>query len=174
VVLFLNDPSLTFVPFFDYKAYLAGKSIASVEVLAKSFFVEQVCPRISEQARMAIKEHRAHGHRIVLLTGSPDFIVEPLATYLKIDEVLAGRLERIGTLFSGCMVAPYPYRQGKRLAAEQFVAEQGLDLDVSYMYGDSPGDLPMLEAVGHPRVVNPIRGMRRIARKRGWPILRWD
>ena len=174
MVLFRNVPPLTFDPLRGYKAYLAGKSIASVEVLAKSFFVEQVCPRISEQARMAIKEHRAHGHRIVLLTGSPDFIVEPLATYLKIDEVLAGRLERIGTLFSGCMVAPYPYRQGKRLAAEQFVAEQGLDLDVSYMYGDSPGDLPMLEAVGHPRVVNPIRGMRRIARKRGWPILRWD
>jgi len=42
------------------------------------------------------------------------------------------------------------------------------------MYGDSPGDLPILEAVGHPRVVNPIRGMRRIARRHGWSILRWD
>jgi phosphoserine phosphatase len=41
------------------------------------------------------------------------------------------------------------------------------------MYGDSPGDLPVLETVGHPRVVNPIRGMVRIARRRGWPILQW-
>jgi HAD superfamily hydrolase (TIGR01490 family) len=173
-VLFRNVPPLTFDPLRRHKAYLAGKPIASVETLAKSFFWEHVCPRISEQARLAIKEHRAHGHRVVLLTGSPDFIVEPLATYLKIDEVLAGRLERIGTIFSGRMVEPFPYRQGKRLAAERFAADQSFDLSVSYMYGDSPGDLLMLEAVGHPRVVNPIRGMRRIAQKRGWPILRWD
>ncbi|TLY37121.1 MAG: HAD-IB family hydrolase, partial [Nitrospirae bacterium] len=47
-------------------------------------------------------------------------------------------------------------------------------LGASFMYGDSPGDLPALEAVGHPRVVNPIRGMTRIARRRGWPILYWS
>jgi hypothetical protein len=29
----------------------------------------------------------------------------------------------------------------------------------------------MLEAVGHPRVVNPDRALRRIARDRHWPVL---
>src|SRR2546422_152267 len=66
------------------------------------------------------------------------------------------------------------YREGKRLAAVGLAAEQGLDLGASFMYGDSPGDLPALEAVGQPRVVNPIRGMIRIARRRGWPILNWS
>jgi len=173
-ILFQNVPPFTFDPLRRFKAYLAEKPVAPIEASAQGFFWDHVCPRISEQARLAIEEHRAHGHRVVLLTGSPDFIVEPLATYLKIDEVLAGRLERLGTLFSGRMVEPYPYRQGKRLAAERFAAEQRVDLGASYMYGDSPGDLPILEAVGHPRIVNPIRGMHRIARKRGWPILRWD
>jgi hypothetical protein len=32
-------------------------------------------------------------------------------------------------------------------------------------------DLPMLEAVGHPHVVNPDRELRRVARERGWPVL---
>jgi phosphoserine phosphatase len=32
-------------------------------------------------------------------------------------------------------------------------------------------DLPMLELVGHPRVVNPDRALRRIAAQRGWPVL---
>jgi len=173
-VLLRNIPPLSFDPLRRYKAYLAEKPAAAVEASAQSFFWEHVCPRISEQARRAIEEHRAQGHRLILLTGSPDFIVEPLATYLKIDQVEAGRLEKSGGLFTGRMVAPYPYRHGKRLVAERLAAEQGLDLTASYMYGDSPGDLPILEAVGHPRVVNPIRGMRRIARRRGWPILRWD
>jgi phosphoserine phosphatase len=100
-------------------------------------------------------------------------MVEPLATYLKIEEVVAGRLERAGDTFTGRMLEPYPYREGKRLAAERLAAARGLDLGASFMYGDSPGDLLILEAVGHPRIVNPIRGMRRIAKKRGWPILDW-
>jgi HAD superfamily hydrolase (TIGR01490 family) len=173
-VLLRNIPPLSFDPLRKFKAYLAAKPIAAMEASAQNFFWEQVCPRISEQARLAIEEHRAQGHRLILLTGSPEFIVAPLATYLKIDQVIAGRLEKAGDTFTGRMIEPYPYRDGKRLAAERLAAEQGLDLGASYMYGDSPGDLPILEAVGHPRVVNPIRGMRRIARQRGWPILRWD
>ena len=90
------------------------------------------------------------------------------------DHVIAGRLERSDSVFTGRMTEPYPYREGKRLAAVGLAAEQGLDLGASFMYGDSPGDLPALEAVGQPRVVNPIRGMIRIARRRGWPILNWS
>jgi len=101
-------------------------------------------------------------------------MVEPLATYLKLDEIVAGRPERADATFTGRMLEPYPYRHGKLQAAERLAAEQDLDLGASYMYGDSPGDLPMLEAVGHPFVVNPIRGLHRIARQRGWPILRWE
>ncbi len=173
-VLFRNIPPFSFDPLRRCKAYLADKPIAAVEAPAQSFFWEHVCPRISAQARSAIEEHRAQGHRLVLITGSPDFIVEPLATYLKIEQVVSGRLEKSGDTFTGRMVEPYPYRHGKRLAAERLAAERNLDLAASYMYGDSPGDLPILQAVGHPRVVNPIRGMRRIARRHGWPILRWD
>ncbi len=174
VVLIREIPPFSFDPLRRYKVYLAGKSIETIEALVKTFFWEAVCPRISEHARRVLEEHRAQGHRIVLLTGSPEFLVVPLATYLKMDEVVAGQLERCGMTFSGRMLEPYPYRLGKRLAIERLAAERGVDLATSYMYGDSPGDLPALEAVGHPRVVNPIRGMGRIARKRGWPILRWS
>lgn len=173
VALLREIPPFSFDPLRRYKAYLAGKSDAATVAPAKSFFWESVCSRISEQARQAIEEHRAKGHRLVLITGSPEFLVEPVATYLKMDEVIAGRLERSGAIFTGRMLEPYPYRHGKRTAIERLAKEQDLDLAASYMYGDSPGDLPAFEAVGHPRIVNPIRGMGRIACRRGWPILYW-
>jgi len=31
----------------------------------------------------------------------------------------------------------------------------------------------LLEMVGHPLVVNPIRGMDRIAQRNGWPTTTW-
>jgi len=171
--LLRNIPPWSFDPLRRFKAYLAGKSVAAVEASTRNFFLEQVCSRISAQARSAIEAHRTSGHRVILLTGSPELIVEPLAIYLKIEQVVAGRLETRDGTFTGRMIEPYPYGQGKRLTAERLAAEQDLNLAASFMYGDSPGDLPILEAVGHPHVVNPIRGMRRIARQRGWPILRW-
>src|SRR5438445_13577918 len=88
------------------------------------------------------------GHRLVLLTGCPDFLVDPLATYLKMDHVIAGRLERADTVFTGGMVDPYPYREGKRLAAVRPAADQGIDPAASFMYGDSPSALTALDARG--------------------------
>jgi HAD superfamily hydrolase (TIGR01490 family) len=166
-------PPFSLDPLRRHKPYLTGKSVASVESQAQAFFWKSVCPRISQHARRVIEEHQAQNHRIVLLTGSPEFLVGPLATFLKIEQVAAGRLDRNGLLYTGGMIDPYPYRHGKRIVAEQLATEQGFNLRDCYMYGDSPGDLPVLEAVGHPRVVNPIRGMARVARRRGWPVLHW-
>lgn len=174
VALLRSVPPWSFDPLRRFKAYLAEKSVTAVEASTKNFFWEQVCPRISEPARRAVDAHRAQGHRVILLTGAPELIVAPVAAFLKVEQVVAGRLERRGDRFTGRMLEPYPYGQGKRLEAERLAAEQNLDLAASFMYGDSPGDLPILEAVGHPHVVNPIRGMRRIADQRGWPVLRWQ
>jgi hypothetical protein len=35
-------------------------------------------------------------------------------------------------------------------------------------------DLPMLEVVGHPTVVNPDKGLRNLALERGWPVLEFS
>ena len=52
-------------------------------------------------------------------------------------------------------------------------AERGLDLTESWAYSDSITDLPMLEAVGHPVVVNPDRSLLRVAKSRDWEVRRF-
>ena len=47
----------------------------------------------------------------------------------------------------------------------------GLDLDNSYAYGNHQSDLPLLEIVGHPHVVEPTLILKKIAHQRSWPIL---
>ncbi len=53
----------------------------------------------------------------------------------------------------------------------QLAAREGYALEHCYAYSDSVTDLPMLEAVGHPTVVNPDRALRKEAAARGWPVL---
>jgi putative phosphoserine phosphatase/1-acylglycerol-3-phosphate O-acyltransferase len=74
--------------------------------------------------------------------------------------------------FTGEAERPVCYGAGKIYWAERFAAAEGIDLDRSYFYTDSITDLPVLERVGEPRVVNPDLRLRRVAARRGWPLLR--
>src|SRR5215475_6350161 len=74
--------------------------------------------------------------------------------------------------FTGEVIEPVCYGRGKVYWAERFAAEHGVELPRSYFYTDSITDLPVLDRVGHPRVVNPDPRLRRLAQRRGWQVLR--
>lgn len=166
-------PALSVHPLRERKLYLAGKPAQVIEPLGEEFCREQLCPRVSPAAMQKIDEHRQAGHTIVLLTGSLDFLIDPISTALQADRCFAGRLEQMNGVYTGNLVPPLPYGEGKRQLMNRLAQDLTLDLSLCYAYGDSPGDLEILGAVGHPTVVNPIRGMGRIARQKNWPVVRW-
>jgi HAD superfamily hydrolase (TIGR01490 family) len=129
--------------------------------------------RVSGKGRERLEAHRQSGHQLILISGAPDFLVAPLAAALNVATLFAARLERCGGLYTGSVVPPLPYGSGKRQLIVSHAQEKGLELRSSFAYGDSPGDTEILDLVGYPVVVNPIRGMRRVARERGWPVVKW-
>jgi HAD superfamily hydrolase (TIGR01490 family) len=171
--LMRHMPSLSLHPLRERKVYLTGKSAEVIEGLGAEFCHKQLCPRISRAALRKLDEHRDAGHTVILLTGSLDFLIGPIAGVLQVDQYFAGRLEQINGLYTGHVMPPLPYGYGKRQLIEQVVKELTLDLAACYAYGDSPGDLDVFHAVGNPTVVNPIRGMARIARRQNWPVVEW-
>jgi len=66
------------------------------------------------------------------------------------------------------------HAENKASCIRELAAKRGFDLAECTAYSDSHTDLPFLDAVGHPVVVNPDRELRRIAGERGWPILEFD
>jgi phosphoserine phosphatase len=90
-----------------------------------------------------------------------------------VPTVFAAKLEQRDSAYTGALIPPLPYGRGKRELILAHAQGMGLDLAGSYAYGDSPGDHDILELVGYPLVVNPIRGMARTARRRGWPVTTW-
>lgn len=168
-----QGPAVSLQPLRERKLYLAGKPAQVIEPLGEEFCRERLCPAVSPAAMRKIEDHRQAGHAIVLLTGSLDFLVDPIAGALQIDRWYAASLEKVNGLYTGHIVPPLPYGGGKRLLIERLAQDLALDLSACYAYGDSPGDLDVLRTVGQPTVVNPIRGMARIARSEGWPIVKW-
>ena len=77
-------------------------------------------------------------------------------------------------IYTGELAQPFCYGEGKAIAMRRIADEKGYDLTRSYAYTDSAGDLPMLDAVGHPVAVNPDSALESIAFHRGWPIVEFS
>jgi putative phosphoserine phosphatase/1-acylglycerol-3-phosphate O-acyltransferase len=108
----------------------------------------------------------------VILTGATRYLAEPVAADLGIEHVLVTQLVVRDGRFTGEVIRPVCYGAGKTYWAERFAAGREIDLGRSYFYTDSITDLPVLERVGEPRIVNPDPRLGRVAARRGWPVLR--
>jgi len=133
------------------------------EEVVRALLVPEVC--------RLVEEHRSTGHEVALLSSTTNYLAEPLARDLGVEHTLVTRLEVVDGHFTGKAVGPICYGRGKVYWARAFAEEHGIDLAASYFYTDSVTDLPVLEIVGHPRIVNPDRLLRREARRRGWQIV---
>jgi HAD superfamily hydrolase (TIGR01490 family) len=147
-----------------------GWSRDHVSSLVRETLEEVIEPIIYDEALDLIREHQAAGRKVFIVSASPEEIVRPLAQYLAVDDVIATRprVDQHGR-YSG-EVEFYSYGPFKVDAMEKAAARDGIDLAASWAYSDSATDLPMLEAVGHPVVVNPDRALARAAAERGWEV----
>ncbi len=119
-----------------------------------------------------VREHRALGHRTVLITGALDLVVEPLRPLF--DDIVCARLEEEDGAFTGRLAELPPIGEARALLLEEYATAEGLVLEESMAYADSASDLPMLEAVGFPVAVNPEAKLAAIARRRGWHVEQWE
>lgn len=131
---------------------------------------EVVAPLVYSEALAIIDHHRARGRHIVVVSASPEEIVRPLCRYLGIDEVIATRSKVDDEGRYTGEIELYAYAGAKAEAIRAMAEEKGFDLGASFAYSDSITDLPMLEAVGTPVVVNPDGELREVAEERGWEI----
>jgi HAD superfamily hydrolase (TIGR01490 family) len=155
-------------------ALTKGWQQSQVRRIVREALTDVVTPIIYAEALELIEEHRAAGRRVFIISASPEEIVEPLADHLEVDEAI-GSQARIDD--EGCYtgeMAFYAYGENKAVAMGEVAEREGIDLSESWAYSDSATDLPMLEAVGHPVVVNPDRELARVAREREWEVRKFE
>ncbi len=151
-------------------ALCTGWEVAQVRAIVAETLHEIVAPMVYSEAAELIAEHRADGDEIVVLSASGLEVVEPIAALVGADRCLATRMGITDGRYTG-VIEHYLYGEAKAQAARDIALERGYRLEDCRAYSDSITDLPLLEVVGHPTVVNPDRALRREALERGWPIL---
>jgi putative phosphoserine phosphatase/1-acylglycerol-3-phosphate O-acyltransferase len=117
-----------------------------------------------------VRAHQRKGHTLAIVSSATRYQAEPLARDLGIAHVLCTRLEVESGKFTGRLVRPTCYGEGKVNAAQGLAERHGIELTQSWFYTDSDEDLALLERVGRPRPTNPNGRLAAIAASRGWPV----
>lgn len=141
----------------------------------RQLFDEGLGDALFPQAVALVRRFQAEGFEVFIVSATYRFMVEPYAERLGIprSHVHGVDLELDdGGYCTGRIVGRIPGLAGKGAIVAE-AGRAGLALEHSYAFGDSLNDVPMLEAVGHPVVVNPGRRLGRLARSRGWSLARW-
>lgn len=168
---FLDFEAVTARAARDY----AGREYAEIAAEVGTWFDAEIAATVTPGGRARIEEHRRKGHRVALLTTGTRFVAEPVARLLAIppDDILCTELVVEGGRLTGRHIPPACGGLGKVARAQAYAERWGISLERSFFYTDSYSDLPMLRRVGHPRVINPDRRLRRYARKCEWEIETW-
>ena len=155
-------------------ARLRGRSEAEFVANAEHVFQERLAGAIYPESRALVRAHLRQGHTVAIVSSATRYQIGPIARDLGIPHVLCTGLEVRDGRFTGGIVYPTCYGEGKVSAARAFAAVHGVGLERSYFYTDSEEDLPLLEIVGSPRPTNPSIRLAAIAARRGWPVRRFS
>jgi HAD superfamily hydrolase (TIGR01490 family) len=167
------------------KRYLCGISEALADEWGKSLAMEYFCGdalAFFEEALQRIVWHGVQGHRVFVVSGTlaplARVVARRVSTLVSAEiEVCATELEAapgVARIWNGCIAGEHMSGGAKLRAVAGIAARYGIDLARSYAYGDSFGDLRMLEGVGNSVAVNPTRRLARVARERGWQLCVWE
>jgi HAD superfamily hydrolase (TIGR01490 family) len=134
-----------------------------------------ILPRIYPQMLDEVHRHQDEGRATFIVSAAGNELVKTLAAVLGMEGGIGTRWE-VGSdgRFTGEMDGPFVYGNGKVEAMRQFAERHEIDLAISYAYSDSVSDLPMLQSVGNPVVVNPDADLLTIAREEGWQVMRFE
>ncbi len=154
--------------------FMKGVTEDSYFEFGEELYEKHIARKVYPESRELIEAHMAKGHTVAIVSSATIYQIEPTARDLNIEHVLCSQYEVENGEFTGNIIRPLCFGEGKVLAAEKLAKEHKLDLSKSYFYSDSDDDLELLERVGKPRPLNPNGKLTEISKERGWPLQKFD
>ncbi len=156
----------------DGMKILSGFTVEDMQALVGDAMEPVLRPLVYDEPLHLVRRHREQGERVYIVSATLQEIVQHIADDLGFDGAIGSTCEIADGVYTGRSLRA-AHGEGKAEAIRELATVEGLDLAACTAYSDSHTDVPFLEAVGHPVAANPDRKLRRIARRRGWPVIRF-
>lgn len=159
----------------EYSAFsfgpLAERTMAELAALHGEFMAEVIEPLLQDSAKQLVDKHRQQGHTLVIITATNSFITRPIAEAFGIPHLLATEPKIVDGRYTREVDGTPCFQQGKVTRLQAWLNDRHETLADSYFYSDSHNDLPLLEMVDNPVVVDPDDKLRDVAQQRNWPVI---
>jgi HAD superfamily hydrolase (TIGR01490 family) len=151
-------------------AFIKGHTVTELQDLGEEIFDEAMAHRIWPGTRALAQLHLDQGQRVWLVTAAPIEIATIIARRLGLTGALGTVSEHLEGVYTGKLVGEMLHGPAKADAVRSLAEREDLDLASCSAYSDSYNDLPMLELVGDPCVINPDGRLLDHARAQGWRV----
>ena len=150
---------------------LTEMSMAELAELHKRFMQQVIEPMQLAKAQALLQQHRDAGDRLLIITSTNRFIVEPICHSFGVTEILATDAQIVDGRYSGKVEGVPTYKEGKVVRLNAWLKEQSETLEGSWFYSDSINDLPLLLEVDHAVAVDPCPALQEVAEEKHWQII---
>ncbi len=162
----------------DIHAYLrfALRPLSSIEpeqllALRNDFMRDVVAGMYLPKAQKLVNQHLAEGHTCAVITSTNRFIAEPIVISMRIENLICSEPQMENDRYTGDYLGVPCYREGKVECLESWLEKRGESFEKSWCYSDSFNDLPLLNLVEYPIVVDPDPELKKQALQNDWPII---
>lgn len=153
------------------KAYLTGLAAAGVQSFTAVWVDADLPADWFMPCVDRLRQHQAAGDRVVLLSGTPDFLAAEIGRALGVAQAIGSHCQIRNGCFTASPPLVHPFGQEKLRIVESLCTEHGFRLADVTAYADSGHDLPLLSRVGRPVAVRPDRALLAAAQAAGWETL---
>jgi HAD superfamily hydrolase (TIGR01490 family) len=158
--------------FLDFQlAPLSRHPREELDAWHKEFVTTRIRPLISSAARELVARHAKAGDLLAIVTATNSFVTGPIAHEFNVPHLIATIPAQENGRFTGQPRGTPSFREGKIVRVDAWLESLGLWLgsfEQSWFYSDSHNDLPLLEKVTHPVVVDADTTLAEVATRRGW------
>lgn len=149
---------------------LKGMNLFLLHREAQNFVDQFDFSSVFSPAYRALQEAQKRGDYTLILSASPDFLVEKIARYLRVEE-WGGTVYGVDKDESLCNIAKLMDGTRKAACVQETAGKLKMGKERITAYSDSYDDLPLLMAAGCPIAVNPDSRLRSLAREKNWSII---
>jgi len=150
--------------------FIKGHNVIEIEKIGQEIYEEYVSPAIWQGTIEIAQEHLSKGEEVWLVTATPLDMASLMVKRLGFTGALGTKAEIENGVYTGKMIGNLLHGREKALAVVELANQNGFSLENCYGYSDSHHDIPLLEAVGNPRVINPDALLRIRAFRDNWPV----
>ena len=137
----------------------------------RDYISNWIKPIVAKGTQALLDKHRTQGDELIIISATNLFITAPIAELLGIEHILSTEPEIINNQYTGRYLGTPTFKEGKVTVLNEWLKNSNHSLNNSYFYSDSINDLPLLEQVSIPIVVNPDDKLSLVAQSRNWQIL---